>query len=344
MMTATRTTGEPCSMSVNEIRPDTLQAGMIKAIRVDVERLKSRKREFVLVSCPACGSKRNTLKFSKYGMKFVECLRCATIFTNPRPTAEVLAWFYRDSANYDYWNKHVFPAADTARRLKMVVPRVDMVLGLCTKYGVNTEAILEVGAAHGSFCHEMLSRNVFKKVVAVEPVVSLADTCRSKSIVTINQPIETVKFKKSPLFDVVVSFEVIEHLFSPRTFVLGCKKALKPGGLFVFTVPNGQGFDVSTLGALSDTVDHEHLNYFNPESIQILLKKCALEVVDVATPGRLDAELVRRKIVSGEFKASNQPFIRRLLVDEWERTGVDFQRFIAEHRLSSHMMVISRTQ
>ncbi|MCX6762602.1 MAG: class I SAM-dependent methyltransferase [Candidatus Moranbacteria bacterium] len=273
-------------------------------------------------------------------MSFVECEVCETFFTNPRPTPEILSWFYKDSVNYNYWDKYIFPSSERARRKKIVAPRVDKIINLCKKFGVKTGSILEVGAGHGTFCQEMMSRKIFEEVIAVEPVASQAKTCESKGIRTINSTIEKIKFNKKDLFDVVVNFEVMEHLFSPKGFISNCQKFFKKGGLFIFTLPNGKGFDISTLGKLSDSVDHEHLNYFNPKSIELLLNKCGFKVVDISTPGKLDAELVRKRMLSGEFKADI--FLEQILIDNWEQAGDDFQKFISNHRLSSHMMVVAK--
>jgi 2-polyprenyl-3-methyl-5-hydroxy-6-metoxy-1,4-benzoquinol methylase len=38
-------------------------------------------------------------------------------------------------------------------------------------------------------------------------------------------------------FDLVVSFEVVEHVYSPKTWALGCFSALKPGGTLVCSTP-----------------------------------------------------------------------------------------------------------
>jgi 2-polyprenyl-3-methyl-5-hydroxy-6-metoxy-1,4-benzoquinol methylase len=38
-------------------------------------------------------------------------------------------------------------------------------------------------------------------------------------------------------FDLVISTEVIEHLYDPRSFVRGCCHALRPGGRFVLSTP-----------------------------------------------------------------------------------------------------------
>ena len=139
-----------------------------------------------------------------------------------------------------------------------------------------------------------------------------------------------------------MSFEVIEHLFSPRDFLNSCASIMQPGGLLVLTCPNVKGFDIVALKALSDSVDVEHLNYFHPKSLSYLVEECGFETLEVLTPGKLDAELVRKKILSGEFDISSQPFLKQILLDEWERIGADFQQFLADNLLSSHMWIVAR--
>jgi 2-polyprenyl-3-methyl-5-hydroxy-6-metoxy-1,4-benzoquinol methylase len=38
-------------------------------------------------------------------------------------------------------------------------------------------------------------------------------------------------------FDLIVSTEVVEHLYAPRSYMRGCFVALKPGGRFICTTP-----------------------------------------------------------------------------------------------------------
>jgi 2-polyprenyl-3-methyl-5-hydroxy-6-metoxy-1,4-benzoquinol methylase len=38
-------------------------------------------------------------------------------------------------------------------------------------------------------------------------------------------------------FDVVISTEVVEHLYAPRGYVAGCYKAVRPGGRFICSTP-----------------------------------------------------------------------------------------------------------
>ena len=328
--------------SENDIRPKKFDGGRLRAFFEDVATLNGQKNHFVLVNCPACGSKKNQQKFSKFGFHYVECDSCETLFMNPRPSQKVLDEFYKNSSAYTFWNKYIFPSSEKIRREKIFKPRVDKILEVCKKYRIKTKSVLEVGAGFGTFCEEMNSRNVFRRVVAVEPTPELASTCRQKSIEVIELPIEKIFLEKSQKFNVIVNFEVIEHLFNPNQFIKSCKKSLLPGGLLVITCPNGKGFDFLTLGKDCNSIDHEHLNYFNPESISKLISKNGLKVLEVITPGRLDAELVRNKINEGVLDISNQLFLKTVLIKKWEEIGSKFQNFISENGLSSSMWVIAK--
>ena len=328
--------------SENEIRPKDLVEGQKNMVAIDIGRLLSMRDQFVWVACPGCGADDSYRKFEKYALDYRECRHCKTLYMNPRPSPDVLDWFYKGSVNYDYWNKFIFPASEDARRAKIFVPRVEKVLQYCDKFNVRADSLLEIGCAFGTFCVELKSRGKFRRIVAIEPTPSLAATSRSKGIEVIEDVIENVTFPENERFDVVVNFEVIEHIFSPRDFILQSRRLLKTGGLFILTCPNGRGFDFMVLGEKCNSLDHEHLNYFNPESLSALLKDCGFELLEVITPGKLDAELVRNKILDGSFDIQGQPFLKQVLIDEWEARGAAFQHFISGSGLSSNMWIISR--
>ncbi len=324
------------------IRPSELMTKQKVVALADIGRMLSKYEAFVAVSCPACGLNEATFKFVKNGIRYVDCVNCETFFVNPRPTPEVLAWFYQGSPNYAYWNNVIFPASEEVRRDKIFVPRVDRLLELCNKYKIEKKSLLEIGAGFGTFCAELKSRNVFSRIVAVEPTPDLAETCRGRGLEVIEKPVEQIQLDSKDLFDVIASFEVIEHLFAPADFIGAAINLLKPGGILMMTCPNGKGFDVETLGVISDTVDHEHLNYFNQESLAKLLNDKGLKVLECFTPGVLDADLVRNKALSGLFDLSGTPFLQRVLIDEWDRLGSVFQAFLVKQGLSSNMWIVAR--
>jgi len=329
-------------LSEKEIRPPDLMAAQQAAILTDIDRLLSRRAEFVVVPCPACGAGEFSPRFEKRGFCYVECSACCTMYVSPRPGPAVLDWFYRESANYAYWNEVVFPASEDTRRAKIFVPRVDRLIELCQKYEVPTNALLEIGAGFGTFCTELKTRSAFARVVAVEPTPDLAATCRRRGLEVLEAPMERIEPAEMGFFDVIASFEVIEHLFAPSVFIGHATRLLTPGGLLVLTCPNGRGFDIETLGPLSSTVDHEHLNYFNPQSLGGLLAGAGLQVLESFTPGRLDAELVRNQVLAGALDLFGQPFLRRVLIEEWDELGQGFQDYLVHEGLSSNMWIVAR--
>lgn len=323
-----------------DIRPDSLMRENAKLRVEDIRKILKRKDEFVEISCPACESGSYRLVFQKDGFTFVCCKQCETVFVNPRPTYEMLTEFYTASKSIRHWNDRIFPASEDSRRSQIFAPRAQSIIELCRKYNAATRVLLDVGAGFGTFCEEIEKLAVFDKVIAVEPSPELAETCRRKGLDVIEKPIEEVELDQ---VDVITNFELIEHLFWPKGFLSACVKVLRTGGLLIVTTPNIKGFDLLVLGKLSDNIGGpNHLNYFHPASLSRLLNDCGFEVLETSTPGRLDAELVRKKALSGEFDLSTHPFLKQVLIDEWERVGVCFQKFLADNGLSSNMWLAAR--
>jgi len=329
--------------SVDNIRPTRFDNDHQRVLSEDIEMLLSRKNEFVKCKCPACDIDDYEFQFLKRGFSYVRCRNCHTMYVNPRPSRDVLKWFYRNSKNYEFWNNVIFPASEESRHNNIIVPRANKTIEICNKYKTKTDSLLEVGAGFGTYCAEIQSRGAFRKVVAIEPTPNLAATCRKRNIDTIESPIEEIQLSPDSKFDVIVNFEVIEHVFSPKEFLSHIHRMLNHDGLLILSCPNGDGFDVKTLKTESDTVDHEHLNYFNTYSIGVLLNSCGFKTLEVFTPGRLDAELIRKKIISGEFKLEDDDeLLRHILTEGWNKLGVVFQQFLVKNSMSSNMWVVAQ--
>lgn len=322
-----------------EIRPDNLTQEIKAFYESDLRWLIAHKDRFVYVFCPACNYEGSEPALLKNDLQYVRCRSCATVYVNPRPSVELLDEFYAQSKAYDFWNKHTFPASEEARRKKLIRPRVERIEELCQKYEVKRDLLLEIGPGFGTFAEECMRSQFFKETLVVEANPELAETCRKKGIKVINSLIEQAELKRKA--DVIASFEVIEHIFSPRQFVEGCCNTLSAGGLLVLTCPNVLGFDNLALWKYSTTFDHEHLNYFHPKSLAHLLSSCGLEVLETSTPGKLDAELVRSALMRGEVDMDESRFLRHLLLERWEECGDKFQQFLADNLLSGHMWIVA---
>ena len=331
-------------LSEEELCPSDLLQGQEEAFDRDIERLQARRAEFVEISCPACGSLDSQFELAKFEFAYRTCSECMTLYMSPRPSPHVMASYYSNSENYQYWAKYIFPASEASRREKLHKPWLHRVLEFCKRFGIERQCLLEVGAGFGTFCQVAVESGKFADVMAVEPTPEMAEACRQRGVTVIEKRIEDVSVNEVQGANVVVAFEVIEHLFEPRQFLTQCARVLPTGGLLLVTCPNGQGFDITTLREVSLAIDAEHVNLFNPTSLRQLVESCRFQVLEVSTPGRLDAEFVHDAIAQGKFDVSGTPFLQRILVDEWDRLGWPFQQFLAENGLSSHMWLAAVKQ
>ena len=317
-------------MKVNEIRPGAAMAGQAAYEQLDIDWLSARSAGFVAVRCPACDGAVAEFLYFKRGMRQMRCPTCLTQYASPRPDAATLAEFYAQSKNYEYWAKYVFPASKEPRREKIFRPRAELTAELARRHGLGG-ALVEIGSAFGLYLQEVQKLGTFGRLIGIEPTPDLAEVGRGLGFEIHHSSYEAVTFDSQ--VSMISAFEVIEHLFSPEHFLRWCRSALQPGGIVLLTCPNIHGFDTLVLGADSGSVDHEHINMFNTESLPLLMGRCGFDVVEVCTPGLLDVEIVR------ESGADLGPVLSRC-TDETRAAA--FQRFLTENRLSSNMRVVAR--
>jgi SAM-dependent methyltransferase len=77
-------------------------------------------------------------------------------------------------------------------------------------------------------------------------------------------------------FDVVVAGEILEHLANPRAAVAQVRRVLRPGGLFVGSVPNAFRLKsrlAYALGRYPADWDPTHLQLFTPRALRDLLSE-----------------------------------------------------------------------
>jgi 2-polyprenyl-3-methyl-5-hydroxy-6-metoxy-1,4-benzoquinol methylase len=328
-------------LSEKELCPEDLLAGQEAAFARDIARLQARRAEFVAVVCPCCAGADARPAFSKFGFEFARCFDCGTIYMTPRPSPPLMAAYYASSENYAYWAKHIFPASEAARREKIHKPWLAQVIEYCERHKTARGTLVEIGPGFGTFAALANATGAFGRVLAVEPTPEMAAACRARGVEVIEKRVEDITDELGTV-DVLVSFEVIEHLFAPRDFLAQCARLVRPGGLLILSCPNGQGFDIAMLGAKALAVDAEHVNLFNPASLARLVAAYGFAILEVTTPGRLDAEFVREAALKGEIALD--PFLNRVLVEEWDRLGWPFQQFLAGQGLSSHLWLAARRQ
>lgn len=169
--------------------------------------------------------------------------------------------------------------------------------------------ILEIGCSIGTFLK--LAKADGWTVAGVEPNKPICSYLKKDGA---NLPVFNAFFDEkfveshNQKYDVVYSSDVIEHVPNPVSFLAGCKKLLKKGGLVVIVTPD---FD-SMLTRLFQVKPKQHFVYLNRENIRKLFDIAGLGIIDVKNIHRYRS--VRAMVNSTTFTdADNCGFLMPLV-------------------------------
>ncbi len=99
--------------------------------------------------------------------------------------------------------------------------------------------VLDVGCGNGAVCGEFIRRGC--EVVGIdlsEQGIAIARaTYPQGRFELIGADATILERLNETAFDIVVSTEVVEHLYAPREWARGCFAAVRPGGKFICTTP-----------------------------------------------------------------------------------------------------------
>jgi ubiquinone/menaquinone biosynthesis C-methylase UbiE len=90
-------------------------------------------------------------------------------------------------------------------------------------------------------------------------------------------------------FDIVVSFETIEHIRPYRKFLIECRRVLKENGLLICSTPNRKIFSPS----LAKPINTFHVKEFWPEEFYRLLRRC---FAGITLYGQCDVKLADNSV------------------------------------------------
>lgn len=323
-------------MKETDIRNPEFLKEYVKLSALDVDELFDDS-EYVRVACPACNSIKYVREFSKGGFDYVSCLNCDTIYVNPRPTQKQLDEFYSKSKSATFFAKNFIGPYAEKRREKIFVPRVRDIIGGFPE--LSKKRIGDIGSGNGIFLEELKKYWQDADLVAIEPSSEAGKICRLKGLVVIPKMIEDVDESEGG-FSLLCSFELFEHLYNPSLFLSKIHSLLVEGGIIYLTTLNGRGFDIQMLWDKHDNVcPPHHLNFCNPKSMKILFERCGFEILSIETPGRLDWDIVEQRARNGELELGR---FWSGIVESDEKTKQEFQKWLQNNRLSSHIRVIAK--
>jgi len=303
--------------------------------------------DFQYRPCPICGQDEyiNLEKFiNRYDVS--KCKICSSEYVNPVPNIDALSYYYNNCENNKlYANLNLSRQKNDFRldsRIEFIKKFISKILLRKNNSKIN---ILEIGCNNGTFLsllNEYISSIDAQTKIdlyGVDIDVSLIENSVDKSLNLYALPAERIE-DLNIKFDIILNFELIEHLQDPTSFINSIYENLVDGGLTIFTTPNSLGLEIKAIGynktrLLAHSIfPPMHLNAFNTQNILLFANKNKFKLKVVETPGKLDIDLLT--IISNELEDDNLKVISLMS----ENTKAYFQYLTSYLESSSHMRVV----
>lgn len=251
--------------------------------------------------CKFCGSETRVVNRT---YDLVECLSCYLIFSSKKFSQVELQEVYHHLYNDDdpkYRTHSIFEF----EQLKKGITKVGYNRNrLIKKYINNNSKVLEIGSGiglMGCFIKKNYPRSSYTGVEIDEKV---NDKARSFGL-NVHQGDFSVIGNFKSNFDIVLMWEVLEHIQDLKNCLSLINSKLTKGGLFIFSVPNYS--KILNYKFPGDNIYQDgppiHLNFFREKSIQKLFESNDFEIVSLKT----------KKLPYLNFKSFEQMFLKVLL-------------------------------
>jgi 2-polyprenyl-3-methyl-5-hydroxy-6-metoxy-1,4-benzoquinol methylase len=276
-------------------------------------------------ACIICGS-TNLKDLSGYEASYLcQCGNCGFVFSRKIPTLKELDDHYR---NYSY-DKEVFVSPVTIKRYHELLDEFE-------KFR-KSNLLLDVGCGAGLFLKVAIDRGW--KVYGTEYSDKAIEICEAKGI-NMKKGILNAKDFEGLQFDVVTSFEVIEHINNPLEEMENIKALIRPGGLFYCTTPNFNALSRYYLKGDYNVIKYpEHLSYYTPRTLNFLCKKFGLVPTNTITTG-----LSFSRLSKSVKKDSSEPVVGAASKDEKVRQAIEENKsLIILKKLANSVFTITGT-
>ncbi len=223
-------------------------------------------------------------------IKYYECLNCSLRHFYPMVLGdESLYELLQQIPNYYSDTKEEYSIAQ------------QFLLGLTTA----NISVLEVGAGKGAFRAYLKPNDRYVGLEFSQEAIRLA---AENSVVLHPEMVEEYALKHPNSYDVVCSFQVLEHVANPRSFVESCVLALKPNGILIVAVPSEDGFIKNAINNALNMPPHHCTRYsdkmlknvailFNLELLSIEHELMSDENLYSATHTWLQSRMLRPRVI-----------------------------------------------
>jgi len=229
------------------------------------------------VPCNLCGSGSSVLVHSKDGFRIVRCEECGLTYVNPRLCSEALVSQYEEG--YFFAGSYADYLGERKGLEKTFEQRLEKIEELAVP-----GRVLDLGCAFGFFLSVAQNRGWDAYGVDLSRFA-----CRYArehvGVQVLDGTLREVGFDDA-FFDVVVMNDVFEHLPDPSAELAEVHRVLRAGGFLFIVTQDVSSAIVRALGSRwAQYKPREHLYYFTPATLKLILEKSGFEVVQIRSDG-----------------------------------------------------------
>jgi SAM-dependent methyltransferase len=144
------------------------------------------------------------------------------------------------------------------------------------RFALQQKPTLEIGSGDGFFLKSLNEAGAI--AVGIEPSRAQREIAQSLGLTVHDGFLERGRRLSDGGFDAFVTRQVFEHISDMHGFLMAIRDNLKPGAAGMIEVPN---LDLLIRDHRFFDFIPEHLNYFSPRSLRLILELSGFEVLDI---------------------------------------------------------------
>jgi 2-polyprenyl-3-methyl-5-hydroxy-6-metoxy-1,4-benzoquinol methylase len=170
----------------------------------------------------------------------------------------------------------------------VLLPTVDAIVA-----ELKPKTVFDLGCGNGSVAKHLSDRCAVTGIEPSESAVRIANEAYPDIRIEIGSAYDDLAAKYGQ-FDMVLSLEVVEHLYDPRKYAKAVADLLRPGGHAVISTPY-HGYWKNLALAITGQMDRHfwalwdggHIKFWSVETLSELLREQGLEIAAMHRVGRI---------------------------------------------------------
>ena len=246
------------------------------------------------------------------------CIECGLIYFSPA--------FFGDATFYSKLSQHDWYYESDKWEFDRAIELVQK---------MRPKSILEIGCGAGEFLQKISSGVEYS--LGLDFNEAALTTARQKGLNVRNEDVRNL----NDSFDMIVLFEVLEHLESPYDIMTAIKSKLNPGGTLIIAVPNPDGY-LKDMGVVLLDMPPHHNTGWKKETFDYLANKLGMQILSYETePLRY---VHYQGLISSLIQQGSKSFLLKKVQQVLARLFTPFLFTFGSHKLvgQTHLVALKK--